>query len=259
MFIFNHIFKYEECEFIIMFSPKKKTDIKSNLPEFRIQKIKNITEQSLHKPIDEWVSNISERFKKNTKVEMGEVDLSVLRSALEYRIEKFKDWENYYGSIFEDVTGTYAVVDEYGGQFLIEISNEPIHILTRTTGRPGYSCEQINQHYWLGPFHDLALANATAYFWDAFSNEWLGRVNMRWCITDTGKIDIGVDPNIYPAEVTHNNRRDDEMLLWALYTILLDAGYFNYKTAETPYIYKGHSDTTLSGGVKLPYSGIQNF
>ena len=45
-----------------MFSPKKKTDIKSNLPEFRIQKIKNITEQPLHKPIDEWVSNISERF-----------------------------------------------------------------------------------------------------------------------------------------------------------------------------------------------------
>lgn len=242
-----------------MFSSGKKPYINGHLPQFRIDKIKTITEQSLHEPIDEWISNVSDRFKKNTNIEMGEVDLSVLRSALEYRIEKFKDWKNYYGSVFDDVMGVYAVVDEYGGQFLIEISNEPVHILTRTTGRPGYSCEQINQHYWLGPFHDLALANPTAYFFDALSNEWLGRVNMRWCITDAGKIEIGVDPNIYPAEMNYNNRRDDEMLLWALYTILLDAGYFNYKTAETPYIYKGHSDTTLSGGVKLPYSGIQSF
>ena len=239
-----------------MSSPKNLNDFRNLLPEFKIQKIKNITERSLHKPIDEWVDNSSDRFEKETEVVMDEVQLAVLKSTLNYRIEKFEDWEDYYGSVFEDVTGTYAVVDAYGDQYLIEISNEPLHILNRTTGRPGYSCEQINQYYWLGPFHDLALANATAYFWDGLTNEWLGRVNMRWCITDTGKVDIGVDPNIYPMGSYHRN---DEMLLCALYTILLDAGYFNYKQAQTPYIYKGHSDTTITGGVTLPYSGIQNF
>ena len=238
-----------------MSSLKNLDEVKKLLPEFRIQKIQNISERAMHKPIDEWVSNISDKFEKKTAVEMNETQLAVLESALNYRIEKFKNWEEYYGSVFEDVTGTYAVVDAYGDQYLIEISNEPLHILNRTTGRPGYSCEQINQYYWLGPFHDVALANATAYFWDAFTDEWLGRVNLRWCITDAGKVDIGVDPNIYPMG---SYDRNDEMLLLALYTILLDAGYMNYKTAETPYIYKGHSDTTLSGGVKLPYSGIQD-
>ena len=76
-----------------MFSSGKKPYINGHLPQFRIDKIKTITEQSLHEPIDEWIINVSDRFKKNTNVEMGEVDLSVLRSALEYRIEKFKDWK----------------------------------------------------------------------------------------------------------------------------------------------------------------------
>jgi hypothetical protein len=229
-----------------------------HVSELSIKKIQNISEKSFHKPIDAWVEGVSARFEQATGVVMGEVELSVLESALSYRIEQFKDWENFAGSVFDDITGVYAVKDDIGGQYLIEISNEPLHVLTRTTGRPGYSCEQISEHYWLGPFHDVALANATAYFFDAVSNEWLGRVNMRWCITDKGEVDIGIDPNIYPAELKFNNVRDDDVLMWALYNILYDRGYWDYKNALTPYAYKGHSDTTIAGGVKLPYTGIQN-
>ena len=228
------------------------------ISDLNIAKIQNISEKSFQRPIDEWIENVSSRFEKATNVKMNDVELGVLRSALSYRIKQYEDWENYPGSVFEDITGVYAVKDDLGGQYLIEISNEPLHILTRTTGRPGYSCEQISEHYWLGPFHDVALANATAYFFDAVSNEWLGRVNMRWCITDKGEVDIGIDPNIYPAELKFNNYRDDDILMWALYHILFDRGYFDYKTALTPYAYKGHSDTTVAGGVKLPYTGLKD-
>ena len=33
----------------------------------------------------------------------------------------------------------------------------------RTTGRVGYSCEHMDNDAWLGPFHDIALLNPTAY------------------------------------------------------------------------------------------------
>ena len=75
---------------------------------------------------------------------------------------------------------------------------------------------------------------------------------------DKGEVDIGIDPNIYPAELKFNNYRDDDILMWALYNILFDRGYFDYKTALTPYAYKGHSDTTVAGGVKLPYTGLKD-
>ena len=230
----------------------------AGLPKYKIQKYNTYSEKSIQEPLDMWVKDISDRFYERTGVKMSEGQLGVLESALKFRKEKYDDWETYPGSIFDDIIGVYSVVDYFGDQYLIEISNEPMHVLTRTTGRPGYSCEQISEHWWLGPFHDVALANATAYFFDAVSNQWLGRVNMRWCVTRDGEVDIGIDPNIYPMGLEAATWRDDIILMQALYQIVSDAGYLNYDQAATPYIYKGHSDTTISGNVRLPYQGLKN-
>ena len=91
-----------------------------NTPELKFTKIQKTSEKSLQKPIDEWVEDVSTRFEKVTGVVMDEAELSVLRSALSYRIEQFKDWENFAGSVFDDITGVYAVKDDMGGQYLIE-------------------------------------------------------------------------------------------------------------------------------------------
>ena len=70
------------------------------------------------------------------------------------------------GEFFDRVNGYYEVMSIEGEQIFIEISNEPYHVLSRTTGRPCYSCEEITNDAWLGPFHDVALMNSTAYFYD---------------------------------------------------------------------------------------------
>ena len=99
---------------------------------------------------------------------------------------------------------------------------------------------------------------------------WLGRLNTRWCLNDEGKIDIGVDPNIYPVMggwvpgnlirgLGGEERRDDKLLQNCLWTLLGRKGFLYYNEAYTPYIYVGHSDTTISGGVQLPFNGLKHY
>jgi hypothetical protein len=198
---------------------------------------------------------------------MTSEEQDLLTSALKYRIKnRNKDYE---GAVFDKVMGLYKIeVDEE--VYYLELSNDPVHVLSRTTGRSGYSCEQITQHYWKGPFQDLGFRNATAYFYDNDMN-WLGRLNTRWCLNDSGKIDIGIDPNIYPVVggwVPGNlieglsggtKRRDDKLLQNCIWTLLGRKGFLYYTEAYTPYIYVGHSDTTISGGVQLPFKGLKHY
>jgi hypothetical protein len=206
----------------------------------------------------EWAKDVKERFKVLSKHEMNDVEERVLTSALKYRLQAFKDEDNPY-HMFDDLNGIYIVeydTNQGKEKYLIEFNNDPVHILRRTTGRAGYSCEHINNDAWLGPFHDIALGNSTIYFYDESGNFWWGRLNARWCITDEGEPDIGVDPNIYPRGVEPFNRRNDKLLKQAVRDILDEEGYNDFSTAETPYKYKGHSDTTSTyPDVKLPYTG----
>jgi hypothetical protein len=193
----------------------------------------------------------------------------LLSMALSYRIKH--RGPDYEGAIYDNVMGLYEIKSEGKDKIFIELSNDPLHVLLRTTGRSGYSCEHISQHYWKGPFQDLAFRNATAYFYDSDMN-WLGRLNTRWCINDDDKVDIGIDPNIYPTmggwvpgnlirglEETKEERRDDRYLSNVLWTLLMRKGLLYYLKAQTPYIYVGHSDTTISGGVELPFKGLKHY
>lgn len=214
--------------------------------------------ESSTQDLDKWVDEVVDDFFKRTGHDMTEDEMKVLRSALGYRLSTHKLGDKFGGSVFDDIIGVYNVTDsENGKEYIIEINSKPAHVLNRTTGRPGYSCEQIDQHYWLGPFHDIALRNATAYFYEdkPFKGlQWIGRLNLRWCIDDKGDFNIGVDPNIYPMMVAD---RDDLFLHQVIWEILRDSEFLNYRHALTPYIYKGHSDTTPSGNVRLPFKGLK--
>ena len=238
------------------------------MDELQIVKTHNYELESPDTDIDTWVKEICENFEKRTDVDINELPekKAILKSALGYRLSTHESGEDFGGSVFDDVIGIYTVKDSTTNQeYIIEISSDPAHILNRTTGRPGYSCEQIDQHYWLGPFHDIALRNATAYFYKVLPDstptnlkiQWIGRLNLRWCIDEAQEYNIGVDPNIYP--MFRGDGRDDNLLETAIWDILSDAEYLDYRYALTPYIYRGHSDTTPSGNVKLPFKGLRYY
>ena len=112
-----------------------------------------------------WRDSVVADFQRTTGYKMNDRQKRVLTSALNYRITKSYD-KDFQGLIFYDINGIYEVVFTNGDTYFIQFSSEPTHILARTTGRAGYSCEHIDNDAWLGPFHDLALGNSTIYFYD---------------------------------------------------------------------------------------------
>ncbi len=232
------------------------------------------------------VSEVTKKFFNRTNHQMNKEQVGLLKKSLDFR-KKTLDDNKWGGNIFSDneLLGIYLVAKNVGFKkevyFIVAISNHPNHILTRTTGRPGYSCEQISEPYWKGPFQDVAYKNPTIYFFlpnkkfpkwknlnlerlaryikdkdelDGF--EWKARLNTRWCITNEGKVDAGIDPNIYPMQGKKPSIYNDFMV--AAWYIYQSYGFLNYIVAETPYVYVGHSDSTRGGGIyHLPFIGIK--
>lgn len=198
-----------------------------------------------------WTNSIMEDVKNKTGYVMNKEQANTLKSALNYRITKSYD-KDFAGKIFNDYNGIYEVLFIDGSVYYIHLSNEPSHVLRRTTGRKGYSCEHMDNDAWLGPFHDISLMNPTAYLLNE-EGDFLGRLNVRWATDDNNNIVVGVDPNVYPVTYS-NNSRPDNLFKEALYYILKE--HMNYENAVTPYLYKGHSDTTsVYPNVALPYEG----
>ena len=241
-------------------------------------------------PLDEkfpTLEEVTKSFFERTKHQMSEDEVELLKKSLNFRKEKSED-AKWGGNIFSqsEVLGMYLVAlnngDKKEDYFIVVVSNHPIQILTRTTGRKGYSCEQIDQPYWKGPFQDLAYLNPTVYFWQPNDNflktdsldiekvlvwlrknnsfkgfKWSARLNTRWCITEKKRFDVGIDPNIYPMEGVRPSIYNDFMV--ATWYIFESKGFLNYRVAETPYVYVGHSDSTRGGGtLHLPFMGLQN-
>ena len=120
------------------------------------------------------LDNVTKNFFEKTNHQMDKEQVELLKKSLEFRKKTFADEkyeDNWGGSIFNKskVLGVYVVAVNEGSKkedyFLVIISNNPLNVLTRTTGRQGYSCEQISQQYWKGPFQDLAYRNPTIYFY----------------------------------------------------------------------------------------------
>ena len=248
---------------------------------------------------------VAKEFKTQSKHTMNKEQLKLLENVLDFRKKTLED-DNWGGAIFNDsgILGTYLVATNGGKKIedytVIGISNRPNVVLGRTTGRPGYSCEQIKETYWKGPFQDTAYRNPTVYFhsfdlitkggkefwkklgytyenkkwtWkenldissirDALKKQdnlkgfkWAARLNTRWCITGEGKLDVGIDPNIYPMAGKDPALYTNYMV--AIWQIFAQYGFLNYRVAETPYVYVGHSDSTMGGGTfYLPFIGLK--
>jgi len=233
------------------------------------------------------VKEVTKSFFDKTNHQMSENEVALLKKSLKFRREKAKD-AKWGGNIFSqsEIMGIYLVAlnngDKKEDYFCVVITNHPKQILTRTTGREGYSCEQIDQPYWKGPFQDLAYLNPTVYFWqpndeflkaDSLDMEkvfkwmkknntltgfkWAARLNTRWCVTEKKRFDVGIDPNIYPMGGIKPPIYNDFMVAaWYIYE---SKGFLNYRVAETPYVYVGHSDSTRGGGtLHLPFMGLTN-
>jgi len=198
-----------------------------------------------------WTTKVMDDVKDKTGYVMNKQQVNTLKSALNYRITKSYE-DDFAGKIFNKYNGIYEILFTDGSVYYIHISNEPSHILRRTTGRQGYSCEHMDNDAWLGPFHDISLMNPTAYLLNE-EGDFLGRLNVRWATDDKDNVVIGVDPNVYPVMFPKGSRPDN-LFKEALYYILKED--MNYTNARTPYLYKGHSDTTsVYPNVVLPYEG----
>ena len=152
------------------------------------------------------------------------------------------------------------------GEYYLVISNDPVLLATKSTGRSwsSTSCESHNGAYHNGPFSDIENGNAIVYIFqdnkksDGWPNKYgatlKGRTLLRWGHRDdeVGVYDIGVEKRVYPS-----NKVWGLQVATAIGLILKDNGFLKYKTrCRTPYIYKGWADTMGKNGVRINYTQL---
>lgn len=147
-----------------------------------------------------------------------------------------------------------------GGNFNLWLTTDPFEMLTKSTGRKwserNASCENWDGCYSAGPMSDIMYGNLIVWVYKAedtaYRNE-LGRFILRWgdAVKDGQKIgpDIGVEAQVYPKA----NAPWGFNLLGAIGMILKDAGYLDYDSCRTPYVYKGYTDRGGSGNTRISY------
>jgi len=135
----------------------------------------------------------------------------------------------------------------------IVITTDPLEVLRKSSTRSWAeeSCERIGGNYDRGAFSDIANNNAIAYIYLGDNKEPSARVMMRWCESDKGKPDIGIEPIMYPR-----GRPYQFIIYDALSQILKEKGFGDYDECITPYAYEGYSDEMGGGDVQIRYKTI---
>ena len=152
------------------------------------------------------------------------------------------------------------------GNYYLVISNDPVLVATKSTGRTwaSTSCENYKGAYHRGPYSDIEHGNAIVYIFDAnkpstgwpnkFDKTLKGRTLLRWGHRDDaqGVYDIGVEKRVYPS-----NKVWGLQIATAIGLILKDSGFLKYKTrCRTPYVYRGWADTMGKNGVRINYTKL---
>jgi len=134
----------------------------------------------------------------------------------------------------------------------IKITTDPIAIARKSTGQVWTSCETIGcGEYDAGIFSDIKNWNAIAYIYLDDNPIPSGRVMLRHCRDNTGKINIGVEPRIYgDYNVSYLFAGQ---ILKKIKEILKEHGYGDFEWCETPYIYYGYSDEEGHGVTQICY------
>lgn len=135
-------------------------------------------------------------------------------------------------------------------QVQIEISTDPIDIMSKSTNQYWTSCETLGGGYSRGVNTDLEQFNAVAIVRSAplgrpLPKRWTARVMLRWCERDENEtaLDIGMEPRFYGGNAQLNRFVQEK-----LETILSDRNFGDYGVCVTPYEYKGFSDQAASTG-----------
>ena len=177
-----------------------------------------------------------------------------------------------------------------GGKYIIQISQQPLHSLTKSTGRTwdNQSCESMYGSYRAGNWSDIRHGNAMIWVYKPqdvkhstdsqgnisdvdidplYNYEANGRIIMRWGNgivngADDG-IDIGVEYDTYYTKADGTPAKKAPWglnMIKALGMLLKDNGFYRYgagKTdvCKTPYKYEGYSDKS-GGRTVITYDSI---
>jgi uncharacterized protein (DUF2336 family) len=130
----------------------------------------------------------------------------------------------------------------------------------KTNERPWTSCHTLGGGcYEQGPFHDVALKNAIAYFYFGDKVPGIdtpsGRIALKWGETMDGRVGVGLERDVYPFSKESETVGEGTALRQALQDYIQKKGFFT-ETVRTPYSYRGYSDTASGPGkiVYRPYS-----
>lgn len=151
------------------------------------------------------------------------------------------------------------------GNYYIVISNDPMLMVTKSTGRTwaSTSCENYRGAHPQGPFSDVKWGNCIVYIFKddkpdkgwpiIYTSKLKGRTLLRWGLKDNnpGSWGVGVERRVYPS-----NKTWGLPVATAVGMILNDRGLMDYKKCTTPYNYKGWSDTMRGANVKIVYQGF---
>ena len=146
------------------------------------------------------------------------------------------------------------------GIYTIVITNEPVSVATKSTGRPWAtsSCEDMNACHYEGPFSDIEWGNCIAYvfngdklpegFPETYDATLQGRTLLRWGLNREGVVKVGLERRLYPSRP-----RFGSQMAQAIIMILNDNNVLA-KKITTPYAYRGWGDTQGGSNRKLTYS-----
>ena len=128
----------------------------------------------------------------------------------------------------------------------IEISTDPIDIISKSTNQYWTSCETIGGSYDKGIRSDLENINAVAIVRSApegkpLPKRWTARYMLRWCKDKGGSPGIGIEPRAYGG-----NNALNKFVHEKLENILKVKGLLGYDLCITPYEYEGYSDQMAS-------------
>lgn len=184
-----------------------------------------------------------------------------LRSAIQKR--QFN--RRYSHAIFCDASDKICGRYKINANFDLVISNDPIDIFTKSTGRSWEreSCERVGGQFDAGIFSDIEWCNLIALlFKSRNATNAIGRVMIRTCKTENGKPSFGIEPIWYTAYGKKGGSDYGNIfggtsvgtLEGTIKSIITEKGFeIDYETCETPYEYAGYSDNEQDGNVKIIY------
>lgn len=149
-----------------------------------------------------------------------------------------------------------------GGKYILRFSQNPVDMLTKTTGRAwgskDWSCENWDGQWLRGPQSDFKFGNCIVWVFKEGKlehNEQIGRAILRWGDSydelgnNLNKKDVGLEQQLYPKDAAWGLN-----MFKAIAQILSDTGYFKYNQLNTPYRYEGYSDYIGRGGCSIQYN-----